>query len=134
MKTATGLAHIAIYTKDMENSIAFYARLGGVCKARDAVQKAEGKNLLALVDWAGFTLELIEPYDHAMVTGQEGALPHFAVSVTDLDAAIAQVKEAGVNSFLTDAPNELPNTFGGLRNIFFTGPDGESIELLQMLH
>lgn len=127
-----GLAHIAIYTKEIEQSIRFYEALGGTLKQRDSVQKPTGVNLLALVDWAGFTLELIEPHDGAEVSAHTGAIAHIAVAVDSLADAAAAVRAAGVQTFLTQSPNVLPEVFGGLQNWFFTGPSGEQIELLQM--
>ena len=55
------------------------------------------------------------------------------LEVADLDAAISQLRALGIDSFRTEQPVELPGLFGGLRNIFFTGPSGELIELLQHL-
>lgn len=127
------LAHIAIYTVDMEESIAFYEKIGGSVYKRDSVQIPEGEKKLALVEFGGFLLELIEPPAGELVPAGEGSIPHFAVYVDDLDKAAAAIKEAGVISFMTPEKKVLPETFGGLQNWFFTGPSGEQIELLQML-
>ena len=51
----------------------------------------------------------------------------------DLDAAAAEIKAAGVDTFMTPEKKVLPHLFGGLENWFFTGPSGEQIELLHML-
>lgn len=128
-----GLAHIAIYTVDMEESIAFYEKIGGSVYKRDSVQIPEGEKKLTLVEFGGFLLELIEPPAGELVPAGEGSIPHFAVYVDDLDKAAAAIKEAGVISFMTPEKKVLPETFGGLQNWFFTGPSGEQIELLQML-
>ena len=56
-----GLGHIAIYTADMEQSIAFYENIGGSVFKRDGVQTPDGEKKLALVEFGGFLLELIEP-------------------------------------------------------------------------
>lgn len=128
-----GLGHIAIYTVDMEESIAFYEKIGGSVYKRDTVPTPEGEKKLALVEFGGFLLELIEPPAGELVPAGEGSIPHFAVYVDDLDKAAAAIKEAGVISFMTPEKKVLPETFGGLQNWFFTGPSGEEIELLQML-
>lgn len=126
-----GLGHVAVYTRDMEESIAFYEKLGGEVKGRGAVSAPAGEKKLALVSYSGITLELIQsPTDMPM---GEGNIPHFAILVDDLDAAAAEVGAAGVDSFLTPEKKVLPDLFGGLQNWFFTGPSGEQIELLQML-
>ena len=101
MKHFTGLAHIALFTKDLKTSTAFYEALGGVVTDHADVEKPTGTN-------------------------------HIAIEVDDIDAAFADVKAAGVSSFRTEEPMTMP-IFGGIRNLFFKGPDGELIELLQHL-
>ena len=126
-----GLAHIAVYTRDIGESIAFYEKLGGAVTGRGGVSTPEGEKKLALVSFGGITLELIQ--SPAPVPMQEGNIPHFALRVDDLDAAAAAVRAAGVDTFMTPEKKALPDLFGGLQNWFFTGPSGEQIELLQML-
>jgi lactoylglutathione lyase len=126
-----GLGHVAVYTKDLDESIAFYKRIGGALRQRAALSTPEGDKLLALVDFGGVTLELIQSPTPMPLT--EGNVPHFAVYVDDLDAAAAAIRSAGVDTFLTPEKKVLPDLFGGLQNWFFTGPSGEQIELLQML-
>lgn len=128
-----GLGHIAIYTADLEASIAFYEKIGGSAQQRDSVQTPDGPKRLALVAFGGFTLELIQPPEGTLVPAGEGSIPHFAVYVDDLDQTAADLKAAGVISFTEPEKKVLPETFGGLQNWFFTGPSGEQIELLQML-
>ena len=126
-----GLGHVAIYTADMDQSIAFYEKIGGGLKNQASIQTPDGEKKLALVDFGGVTLELIQAPTPMPLT--EGNVPHFAVYVDDVDAAAADIKAAGVDTFLTPQKKVLPNLFGGLENWFFTGPSGEQIELLHML-
>ena len=132
MKHITGLAHIALYTKDMEASLNFYKILGGVVTDQADVQKPTGTNYIKIVQMPGFFLEIIEPHDGSPVTAEGGLFPHIALEVDDVDAAVAELKVAGITSFRTPEPNTMP-IFGGIRNIFFYGPDGELLELLQHL-
>ena len=126
-----GLGHVAIYTADMDQSIAFYEKIGGGLKNQASIQTPDGEKKLALVDFGGVTLELIQAPTPMPLT--EGNVPHFAVYVDDVDAAAADIKAAGVDTYLTPQKKVLPNLFGGLENWFFTGPSGEQIELLHML-
>ena len=126
-----GLGHIAIYTKDMDESIAFYEKLGGSLRQRAAVSTPNGEKLLALVAFGGVILELIQSPTPMPMT--EGNIPHLALYVDDVDAAAASIRAAGVDTFLTPEKKVLPDLFGGLENWFFTGPSGEQIELLRML-
>ena len=124
-----GFAHVAINTADMDESIAFYEKIGGTVTARSSA----GEKLLALVEFGGLVPELIQPPEGELVPAGVGSIPHFAVYVDDLEKAAAAIKDAGVISFMTPEKRVLPDTFGGLQNWFFTGPSGEQIELLQML-
>ena len=102
-----GLGHIAVYTADMDASIAFYEKIGGSLHLRAPACSPEQQRELALVE--------------------------FAVYVDDVDQAAADLRAAGVDTFQTAEKCVMPNTFGGLENWFFTGPSGEQIELLKML-
>ena len=122
-----GLGHVAVYTADMDRSIAFYERIGGKLLQRAPVCPTQA-NELALVELAGFIVELI-----AADRGGEGVIPHIAIYVDDVDRAAADLKALGVDTFLTPEKIVMPDTFGGLENWFFTGPSGEQLELLKML-
>ena len=126
-----GLGHVAVYTRAMGQSIAFYETIGGSVLRRGSVSTPAGEKLLALVDLGGVTLELIQ--SPTPVSMEEGNLPHFAIYVDDVDAAAADLRSAGVDTFLTPEKRVVPGLFGGLENWFFTGPSGEQIELLKML-
>lgn len=122
-----GLGHIAVCTADMDESIAFYERIGGRLLQRSPTCPTQ-TNELALVELAGFIVELI-----ASDPGSQGVIPHIAILVDDVDQAAADLKALGVDTFLTPEKAVMPDTFGGLENWFFTGPSGEQLELLKML-
>ena len=132
MKHLTGLAHIALYPKDMEASLKFYETLGGIVTDHADVKKPTGTNHIKMVQMPGFFLEIIEPHDGSPVTAEGGLFPHIAIETDDIDTAVADLKAAGITSFRTPETNTMP-IFGGIRNIFFFGPDGELLELLQHL-
>ena len=132
MKSIIGLAHVALYTKDMETSLKFYEMLGGIVTDQADVKKPTGTNHIKLVQMPGFVLEIIEPHDGSPVTAEGGLFPHIALEVDDVDAAVAELKKSGIDTFRTPEPNSV-SIFGGIRNIFFYGPDGELLELLQHL-
>ena len=132
MKHFTGLAHIALYTKDLETSVKFYETMGGVVTDHADIQKPIGVNRIKMVQMPGFFLEIIEPHDGSPVKAEGGLFPHLALEVDDIDAAITHLKGSGITTFRTSEPNTLP-IFGGIKNIFFFGPDGELLELVQHL-
>lgn len=121
MKHITGLAHIALFTKDLETSIKFYECLGGKVTGQADVQKPLGTNHIKIVSMPGFDLEIIEPHDGTDVTAQGGLFPHIAIEVNDIDAAIADLKTAGITNFRggVDKAADLP-IFGGIRNAFLS--------------
>ncbi|MBS5164270.1 MAG: VOC family protein [Butyricicoccus pullicaecorum] len=131
MKHYKGLAHIAVYTTDLSSSIRFYEALGGICTMRGEVQKKTGVNQLAMIHLVNFEIELIEPGDGTVVTAGGGVLPHFAIEVEDLPSVIDTLRAMGIDTFCAEQPNVLPELFGGLQNIFFRGPSGEMIELIE---
>ena len=125
-----GIGHVAVYTENMAESIAFYEKIGGALQQQGALQTPDGEKKLALVAFAGFVIELIQaPTPMPM---EEGNVPHFAVYVDDLDAIVEQMRAAGVNTFIGEHKSVNKTLFGGLQNYFFRGPSGETIELLQM--
>lgn len=130
-KHCKGLGHIAIYTKDIGQSIAFYEKIGGKLHKSETLSVPEGEKRLALVEFAGILLEFIQP--PITETWEEGVISHFAVYVDDVDAAAEELKTVGVDTFIGMEKKVLPHLFGGLENRFFTGPSGEKIELLKML-
>lgn len=132
MKHVTGLAHVALYTKDMDASVKFYEMLGGVVSDQAEVKKPNGTNDIKILHMPGFFLEIIKPYDESLLTAKGGLFPHIALEVDDVDAVVAELKAAGVNTFCAPEPISMP-ILGGIRNIFFYGPDGEYLELLQHL-
>ena len=54
-----GLGHIAVYTADMDASIAFYEKIGGRLHLRAPACPPEQQRELALVEFGGFLVELI---------------------------------------------------------------------------
>ena len=67
-----GLGHIAIYAKDLDESIAFYQKLGATLARRSPIQPPAQKKELALMAFDGFTLELIGS-DAPQARGRSGA-------------------------------------------------------------
>ena len=126
-----GLGHIAIATADIRESIAFYEKIGGTLFKQGTLPSPAGEKQLALVEFGGFLLEFIQ--NPAATPTEAGIIPHIAVYVDDVDAAAADLRAAGVDTFLTPEKEVLPTLFGGLENWFFTGPSSEQIELLHML-
>ena len=126
------VGHIAVYTENMEASVRFYQLLGGREGMRSTLDLGGGKSkdLLHMVFDGETTVELVCPSDKGMLPRVTGTCEHFCFNVEDVDAAVRELRAAGVDSFLTEEPYSR-DIFGGVRIVFLTGPSGELIELFQ---
>ena len=121
----TGLAHIGIRVADMDASIKFYVDTLGFELTNE---QSMGATKLAFLNIGTCLLELIQPADFA--PREAGSIDHIAVEVIDIEPLVCRLIEKGVK-FLTDGINVVPELLGGVKNIFFEGPDGERIEFFE---
>ncbi|MDD4802014.1 MAG: VOC family protein [Syntrophomonas sp.] len=118
------LSHLGIIVKNCELSARFYCEnLGCTITGTMANEQLEVVNLQS----GSLTIELLEYLETPSSIREAGALDHLAFAVSDIHAVIAELKEKGI-AFLTDKPRDAMN---GKKIIFFTGPDGERIELVE---
>jgi catechol 2,3-dioxygenase-like lactoylglutathione lyase family enzyme len=126
-----GLGHVEIQVQDIEQSIRFYQDiLQFVVVDRAEIVRPAGRSQLALVRQGSCVVELVQAPDAQAIT-TKGPIGHFAILVSNVDSAAAELKAKGIT--FDREPANL-DAFGGLRNAFFNGPSGESIELLQFLN
>jgi len=120
-----GLAHIGIMTDDADKCVDFYVNKLGF----RLIYSYDMNGLqLRFVDCGGCVLEFVQNGGAAGA----GIVDHIAIEIQGLDALIAKLKEAGVDTFESDKVAELPGFFpNGTRNIFFKGPAGERVELYE---
>ena len=123
----TGVAHIGIPTNDLDKTIAFYKKLGFV-SALETVNKAAGERVafLQLGDL------MIETYENHRAAEKAGAIDHVALATTDIEAAFAAAKEAGMH-LLHSSIQSLPFWENGVRFFMVEGPNKERIEFCQKL-
>jgi len=119
----TGLAHIGIFVKDMQSSIAFYQKLGFALDKEEQVSVR-----LAFLSAGNCLIELIEQTPD-FTPRAAGQIDHIAVTVEDIDDAVADAKSNGID-IDTTAISFAP-ILGGIRNVFFEGPDGERLEFFE---
>lgn len=133
--------HVAVHTRDLERSVAFYGRAFGF-RVRERGE-FEGTRLAFLESGepaaplpgqpAGDALiELIQPAgdgEHGRGDGHraEGVVSHLAFTVDDADAELRRLRAAGALP-LDEAPIPIYN---GGRIAFCEGPDGELLELFE---
>ncbi|QTX31729.1 VOC family protein [Aminithiophilus ramosus] len=118
------LAHVGLLVRDLDRSRRFYVDVLG-CRERRSVDRPgtrllfleSGSSLIELVEKAG------RPYP-------EVSCPtiHLAFQVDSVADEIARLKVLGLS-----LDSEEPIPFGGKSIFFFSGPDGERIELCEPL-
>lgn len=125
MTIATKWDHIHLRSADPDAAAAFYEDvLGAVRRARTQ----NGEQLRVTVDLAGIPLFIDRaepgagPASEAPVHGTD----HLALTVEDLDTALGELREKGVEVF--SGPTEIRP---GLRVAFLRDPDRVRIELLE---
>ena len=118
----TGLAHIGVFCKDIEKSKAFYANLGFT------VDKEENVGIrLAFLSAGNCLVELVEQKDIPARTA--GIVDHIAMVVDSVDEAIKNAHNHGIE---VDASTVASmDILGGIKNVFFEGPDGERLEFFE---
>jgi len=123
----TGLAHIGIMVRDMDASIKFYAdALGFEFTARQSM----GTTQLAFLNAGSCCIELVQTADYT--PRPAGVVDHIAIEVEDIETLVCKLIEKGI-VFLSDI-NTAGELLGGIKNVFFTGPDGERLEFFEYIN
>lgn len=123
-----GIHHIAIQTRDWEESLKLYRDVLGL----PILYWVPVDQKIALLDAGNNSfIELFEPGEDTPSPGSSSAndpLTHIAIRVDDVDKAIAHVRAAGYE--VTMETRRLTGDNFDATIAFFTGPNGESIEFL----
>ena len=135
---AHGLHHVALRTAKFDHSLAFYCNvLGFRTKLMWNMGDEEHPKRAAMLDAGdGNYVEMFErDEDEADPPAAEARWLHLCLRCRDVDATIARVKEAGCTVTVEPKDVELTNAAQGIetahiRLAFFTGPDGEVLELI----
>ena len=131
-----GLAHICIYTLDLEASLGFYTGQLGFRNTYRTLMRPEVHDGFFPLQYAevrlgGCVIELLQPADPARVQpGRKGIIEHIALEVKGIEAVLERLKASGLAGPNTEIL-DLPDLFGGVRGFFIQGPSGESIELFE---
>jgi lactoylglutathione lyase len=125
MPAQTTFVHTCLRVRDIDASLRFYEALG--FERRGRFQFETAYNIYLGLPGGGDVLELTvnigreQPYDLG------DGYNHMALTVPDLDALLAQVKEVGIE------PERSPYAPGGregYRICFVVDPDGYRVELI----
>jgi catechol 2,3-dioxygenase-like lactoylglutathione lyase family enzyme len=126
----TGMAHICIFTRDIQKSVDFYTgTLGFELFHRTHLDSGYD---FAIVKRGSCIIELLEPKDVEKTPPRPtGVIDHIALQVNDINTVVTQLKAKGVH-FNTGIIDD-PNLMGGVKIAFFSAPGGETFELFQYL-
>lgn len=127
----TGLAHIGVFVSDIERSITYYEQiLNFECYERADIEDPSGLIRLAFIKNGSCIIELVQKPNAPQKS--DGPVDHVAMIVDDIEAAMTNLKAKGV-TFEKDEPVFLPMLFNGVKYAFFRGPDGEQLEINELL-
>ena len=117
-----GLCHVGVMTDDAEKSVKFYCENLGF---RPYYAGKMGPMPLTFVEGGGLVIEFIS----AGKAAPGGAVDHFAIEVLNIEEAVASLKAKGIEvGPVMASPDFFPT---GMKNVFFTGPNGEKIEFVE---
>ncbi len=117
-----GLAHIGVMTDNPQKCVDFYCENLGFRPYHVADM---GPFQLVFVENGGMVIEFVG----VGAKTETGVVDHIAIEVQGIEALAEELKAKGVN---IEAPvGSMPGLFpNGFKNVFFTGPAGEKIELV----
>lgn len=118
------LAHVGLLVRDLDRSRDFYVNVLG-CREQRRIERP-GTRLLFLESGQG-SIELVEKADRPYPKEPCQTI-HLAFEVDSVADEIARLKELAV-----PLESEEPISFQGKSIFFFSGPDGERLELCEAL-
>jgi catechol 2,3-dioxygenase-like lactoylglutathione lyase family enzyme len=126
-----GLGHIGIMSGDIKKSMEFYSEnLGFVFEKEDVIKTPDGEIILVIMSQGACIIELIElTYADANIQNISPVINHLCFEVDNIEELSIQLKDRGIEFESEDIKEQ--EVFGGIKNIFFTGPFGERIELIE---
>jgi lactoylglutathione lyase len=124
----TGIAHLALTTKDMEKSLDFYIRVLGLKKAFELTEPKTGAPWIIYLQAGSQFIELFyhgskdNPWDSSL-----RGFHHICLQVDDIHKTVNQIEEKGYQ--VDKAPKQ-----GADKNwqAWISDPDGVRIELMQI--
>ena len=120
-----GLQHIGVPTKNMEETIAFYGKLG----FEIAFETVNDGDRVVFLKFGSLVIETYESKDATM---KSGAIDHIALDVKDIEKVYELINQADLNT-TRDTIHFLPFWENGVRFFTIEGPNKEKIEFSQYL-
>jgi lactoylglutathione lyase len=129
------IQHIGIPAHNLEISIPFYERLGFENVMESPFEFDGGYGTCVMMKNHEVIIELYQMPDKQLAEikqRENGHVDHFAIDVSDVDAAFDTLKKAGFE-ILESTPTFLPFWKNGTRFFNVKGPSGETLEFNQIL-
>lgn len=132
MPKITGLAHAGVFVSDIEKAKDFYKNILGMDITFECVFEDKTNTFtIAFAEIGDLKLELIQP--KFQEKKQDGLIDHIAFAVDDIEEMMEVLDQKGIK-FESREPVYYEGMLeNGSKWIFFRGPDGEHIELTQVL-
>lgn len=136
------LNHVLLQVSDMERSVDFYTRAFGLEVTNDRIRKidvtqpdgtkTQRQVTIVLLKFPGqdFVYELSEVSERDTLA-PSGLFNHVGIDVKDIDRAFDRAIEAGAQSLV--AVRLVQTTGIEAKQAFLGGPDGEVIELMEII-
>lgn len=122
----TGVQHIGIPVNDMEETIAFYTKLGFKVVLQTVNEEANEK--VAFLQCKNL---VIEAYENHKARMESGAIDHICLDVTDIEKTFELFKTG--YELVNNEIEFLPFWENGVRFFTILGPNQEKIEFCQKL-
>ncbi len=129
-----GWDHLAVRTKNLKETMSFYAGLGFSMTGNGFLDTEDGRLYIAFMTCKGFTLELIELKGSVVndpQTWEPGKIDHISLDVQNVQDAFMEARSQGYE-VLDFGIKELPLFEHGCRFFSIKGPNGEKIEFNQI--
>lgn len=133
--------HVYLHVSDMDRSLAFYTtafdlevtkHIKKLKRTLEDGQIMEQEINLALLKFPGhyFGLEIGETLD-SLASNSTASYAHVGIAVEDIESASERISKAG--GIATRPITQVETDSIQAKTAFFTGPDGETIELMQII-
>lgn len=120
-----GLQHIGVPTKNIEETIEFYGKLG----FEIAFQTVNDGGKVAFLKMENL---VVETYENEDATMKSGAVDHIALDVKDIEKVYELINQEGLNT-TQDTVHFLPFWENGVKFFTIEGPNKEKVEFSQYL-
>ncbi len=131
----TGFQHLGLPVTNIEQSLAFYERLGFDVIMSTTLPADDEPVQVRMMALGDFVLELYQlaGAERAEIAARaDGHVDHLALDVDSIDSTFAAVHTAGLET-VEDAPVFLPFWEHGICYFVVRGPDGERVEFCERI-